>query len=127
LGITLNSLGRWEEAIASFKQAIRLNPIPPVYYLFNMSLAYALAEQYEEALALGERAVHREPNNVMTRIFLAGSYSLAGREEEARIEAAEVIRISPKFSLDYASKTWPVKNQVDKDRFIEALRKAGLK
>jgi adenylate cyclase len=126
LAITLYSSGRREEAIASFKQAIRLNPIPPVYYLFHMSLAYAMAERYEEALAVGEKAVHREPDNVLARIFLAGNYGLAGRAEEARVEAAEVIRISPKFSLEYASKTWPFK-KADKDRFIEALRKAGLK
>jgi TolB-like protein/Tfp pilus assembly protein PilF len=126
LAITLYSSGRREEAIASFKQAIRLNPIPPVYYLFHMSLAYAMAERYEEALAVGEKAVLREPDNLMARIFLAGNYGLAGRAEEACVEAAEVIRISPKFSLEYASKTWPFK-KADKDRFLEALRKAGMK
>jgi adenylate cyclase len=126
LAISLYSSGRREEAIASFKQAICLNPIPPVYYLFHMSLAYAMAERYEEALAVSEKAVNREPENVLARIFLAGNYGLAGRAEEARVEAAEVIRISPKFSLEYASKTWPFK-QTDKKRFLEALRKAGLK
>jgi adenylate cyclase len=127
LAMTLSFSGRREEAIAYFKQAIRLNPIPPVYYLFHMSLAYAMAERYEEALAVCEKAVHREPDNVLARIFLAANYNLAGRAEEARVEASEVIRISPKFSLEYASKTWPFKNQADKDRFLEALRKAGLK
>jgi adenylate cyclase len=127
LAMTLSFSGRREEAIAYFKQAIRLNPIPPVYYLFHMSLAYAMAERYEEALAVCEKAVHREPDNVLARIFLAANYGLAGRAEEARVEASEVIRISPKFSLEYASKTWPFKNQADKDRFLEALRKAGLK
>jgi adenylate cyclase len=126
LAITLNSLGRREEAIASFKQAIRLNPIPPVFYLVQMSLAYAMTERYEEALAACEKAVHREPDNLIARIFLAANYGLAGRAEEARVEAAEVIRISPKFSLGYASKTWPFK-EADRGRFLEALRKAGLK
>jgi adenylate cyclase len=126
LAMILNSSGRWEEAIASFKQAIRLNPIPPVYYLFHMSLAYAMAGRYEEALAVCEKAVHREPANLMARFFLAAHYSLADRAEEARSEAAEVIRISPKFSLEHVSKTWPFR-QADKDRFLAALRKAGLK
>jgi adenylate cyclase len=126
LAITLNSSGRREEAIVSFKQAIRLNPIPPVYYLFQMGLAYAMVERYEEALAVSEKAVLREPDNLMARICLAGSYALSGRREEALVEAAEVIRISPKFSLEHVSKTWPFKNQADKDRFLEALRRAGL-
>jgi adenylate cyclase len=127
LAITLNSSGRRKEAIASFKQAIRLNPIPPVYYLIWMGLAYAMAERYEEALAVSEKAVLREPDNLLARIFLAGNYCLAGRAEEARVEAAEVIRISPKFSLEHTSKTWPFKNQADKDRLLEALRRAGLR
>jgi adenylate cyclase len=118
---------RREEAIVSFQQALRLNPIPPVYYLVHMGLAYAMAERYEEALAVSEKAVLRQPNNVMARIFLAAIYGLAGRAEEAHLEAAEVIRISPNFSLEYASNTWPIRSQVAKDRFLEALRKAGLK
>jgi adenylate cyclase len=126
LAISLVLSGRWEEAVASFKQAIRLNPNPPVYYLTHMSLAYARGKRYEEAFEVGEKAVHRQPDNVMARIFLAAIYGLADRAEEARVQAAEVIRISPKFSLENALRTWPF-NQADKDRFLEALRKAGLK
>jgi len=49
-------------------------------------------------------------------------YSMSGREEEARAEAAEVLRINPKFSLEkFRTKG------AGKDRFIGALRKAGLK
>jgi hypothetical protein len=46
--------------------------------------------------------------------------------EEAQTEAAEVLRIDPKFSLKYFAKQMTVKNQGQRDRFIEALRKAGL-
>jgi len=127
LAMTLNFSGRREEAIALFKQAIRLNPIPPAYYLFHMSLAYAMEDRHEEAIMICEKAVRREPDNVLARIFLAASYSLAGRAKEALVEAAEVIRISPKFSLEYASRAWPFKNQPDKNRFLDALLEAGLK
>jgi hypothetical protein len=50
-----------------------------------------------------------------------------GREGEARAEAAEVLRINPKYSVDYAAKTSIYKDQSFTDRFIAALRKAGLK
>ena len=47
-------------------------------------------------------------------------YSLSGRDEEARAEAAEVLRIDPDFSLDkFAKKAAPT--------LVSALRKAGLK
>jgi hypothetical protein len=48
--------------------------------------------------------------------------------EEARAETTEVLRINPKFSLDDFSKNGYYNyKRVDKDRFINALRKAGLK
>jgi hypothetical protein len=50
-----------------------------------------------------------------------------GREEEAITEAAEILRIKPNFSLDFFNKTSALKDQSDKDRVIDALRKAGLK
>jgi hypothetical protein len=53
--------------------------------------------------------------------------SLLGREEEARAEAAEMLRINPKFSVEKWAKRLTYKNQADADRFISALRKAGLK
>jgi adenylate cyclase len=49
-----------------------------------------------------------------------------GHEQEARAEAAEVLRINPKFSLEYIKKTTPYKNRADLERLIEAGRKAGL-
>ena len=53
-------------------------------------------------------------------------YSLAGREEEARSAAEEVLWINSKYSLEYQAKTLPFKNKKDLDRLIGALRKAGL-
>jgi hypothetical protein len=61
------------------------------------------------------------------QLALTGAYGLSGRDEEARATASEVFRIDPKFSLEYFSKTLVYKNQADRDRFINALRKAGLK
>jgi hypothetical protein len=49
------------------------------------------------------------------------------REKEARAEAEEVMRINPKFSLDNLAKVVPSKDQSQTDKYINALRKAGLK
>ena len=58
---------------------------------------------------------------------LASTYSMMGREKEARAEAAEVLRINPKFSLDYYVKRLPYKDQSQIDKLANAWRKAGLK
>jgi hypothetical protein len=52
---------------------------------------------------------------------------MMGREKEARAEAAEVLRINPKFSVDYWMKVTPSTDQSRRDEAINALRKAGLK
>lgn len=60
-------------------------------------------------------------------IIMAACYSLSGRMEEARAAAAEVIRVNPKFSLEQFAKTIPHKDPAVRERFIESIRKAGLK
>jgi hypothetical protein len=52
---------------------------------------------------------------------------MMGQEQEARAEAAEVLKINPKFSVDAYAKRLTSKDQSVIDNFIDALRKAGLK
>jgi len=127
LSLALRYAGRPKEAITACKEAIRLDPIPPGFYYQNITHLYCLTGQYEEAIKVGKEATRVEPNNFTVRAFLTVAYSLHGREEEARIEAAEVLRINPKFLIDSWAKTMPYKNEADKELTIGALRKAGLK
>jgi tetratricopeptide (TPR) repeat protein len=109
------------------KEAIRLDPIPVSLYYQSLTNAYCLTGQYDEAIAAGKKATSLGPNNLVAHAFLAAAYALHGREEEARLEAAEVLRINPKFLVDSWAKTMPYKNEADKELTIGALRKAGLK
>jgi adenylate cyclase len=99
LGKILNFAGRWEESIPKYERAIRLNPIPSNMYLFSLGYSYGMTGQYEEAITWCEKAIHKEPNSLFARLFMAAVYSFSGRDEEARIEIAEVLRIQPKFTL----------------------------
>jgi adenylate cyclase len=127
LAMTLSYAGKPVEAIALFKKATRLNPMPPNWYLFSLGNAYCLTGQYEEAIATLQKALKRNPDDLMAHIALAISFGMGGREEEARAEAAEVLRIDLKFSLEYFANTRPYKNQADIELVIDALREAGLK
>jgi hypothetical protein len=49
-----------------------------------------------------------------------------GREEEARAEAAEVLRISPNFSVEESRQRSTYPNKAEAERFDANLRKAGL-
>ncbi len=57
------------------------------------------------------------------RLGLAHAYIRLGREKEAQAEAAEVLRIHPKFSLEH--KTLPLKEQSAANDYITGLRQAG--
>jgi adenylate cyclase len=127
LGLVLKYAGRHKEAITVSKEAVRLNPIPPSHYYIGLINLYCLTGQYEEAITAGKQAIQIGPNNLIAHAFLATAYSLHGREEEAHIEAGEVLRINPKFSVEQWTKTMPYKNKVDRELIINALRKAGLK
>jgi tetratricopeptide (TPR) repeat protein len=127
LGMSLNYADRPKDAIPLFERAIRLNPIGPTWYFLNFGHSYRMVGQYQEAITQYKKALRIAPNNIMAHLGLAGMYSLMGRDEEARAEAEEVLRINPKFSLESFAKTAPYKNQTQTDRYIEALRKAGLK
>jgi len=126
LGLTLRFASRPKEAIPVIKEAIRLNPFAQSAYLFNLGLSYLNSGQYEEAIAECKKATLREPNNLMARLALTAAYSVSDREEDARVSAAEVLRIDPKFSAEFYSKTLPYKNQADRELFFNGLRKAGL-
>jgi adenylate cyclase len=127
LAMTLDYVGRPEEAIVLFKKAIRLNPMPPNWYLVNLAHAYRRTGEYEEAMGALQKALKRNPDDLFAHLNLAAIYSMGGREEEARVEAAEVLRIDRKFSLEHFAKTLPYKNQADTETTIHILRKAGLK
>jgi len=52
---------------------------------------------------------------------------MASREEEARAAEKEFLGVNPSFSIERLARTSPHKDQAVVERFIEALRKAGLK
>jgi adenylate cyclase len=122
----LTWVGRREEAIPLFREALRLNPKPPNVYYRHFGVALRDSGQYDEAIAVARRAIEREPNDLVAYLCLASSYGLAGRDEEARAAAKEVLRINPTFSLERLTQTTPHKDPVVRERFIDALRKAGL-
>jgi len=127
LGLALFFSGRPVESIGFLKKAIRLNPFPQSIYLMNLGNAYSAARQYEEAIEAFKKSIKRQPNNIFAYVGLAATYNLMGREKEAHEAALELLKIDPEFSLKKFAKTVSSKNQDRLKRYIEALRKAGLK
>jgi len=127
LGGNLRWAGRCAEAIPILQKAMRLSPIPPYLCLQILAHCYYLTGQYEEAIALQRRILQKEPNQLPTQVGLTAALIQAGKEDEARAEAAKVLRIDPNFSVESFARRFPAKDQKVIDDFISALRKAGLK
>jgi len=114
-------------AIELVKKAMRLNPHYQVRYLFTLGYAYLLTGEYEEAIAAQKEALTRNPAFLGSYLILAEIYSELGREADARAQVAQVLRISPNYSLEMARETLPLKDQAQLEHTLSALRKAGLK
>ena len=118
---------RPEEAIPLFQKAIRLNPNADAFTFINFGHALRNAGRFEEAVPAYKRGIQRAPDNIIGHIGLGATYSLMGREKEARAEAQEILRINPLFTVDHLYKTSAWKNVSEVDKVVNALRKAGLK
>ncbi len=124
---SLRSAGRPEEAIPFFEKAIRLTPFGSSTLYRDFGGALRITRRFEEAVSAYKKAIQLSPNDIAAHLGLTATYSMMGRQMEARAEAAEVLRINPKFSLDYHEKAIPGKDRSWIDHYISALRKAGLK
>ena len=124
---TLSRVGRPEEALRMVAQALYRKPFIADWHLNFIGAAYDLAGKPEEAIAPLKQYLTRYPNILGAHVTLAAVYSELGKEAEAQTEAAEVLRLNPKFSLEVHKERVPIKDPAMLERHIAALRKAGLK
>ena len=127
LGDGLNFAGRPDEAIGFIKKGMRLDPNYAPWVVAFLGESYWLLRRYDEATAAFQQAIRRSPDYLPAHGWLAVVYAELGREKEARAEAAEVLRIDPRYSVNWWRDVLPYKNQADLDRFVSGQRKAGLK
>ena len=113
-----------------FKNAIRLDPIPPGWMIALFGTSYFGAERYEDAIGpfkqLLVRAKKGDFNLVSSHECLAATYAMLGQKDNARAHIVELLRVDPNYTLEDAAKNAYFNNQADTDRWINALRKAGL-
>jgi adenylate cyclase len=126
-GTSLRFAGRPKEAIPLYQKATRLNPFGSSWLYLNSGQVLRDTGRFEEAVSEYKKAIQRSPDSILAHISLATCYSMMGREKEARAEALEVLRINPKFSVDEYAKILSYKDQLQNDKIVNALRKAGLK
>jgi len=98
------------------------SPFAPLW----LGLAHYMLENYGDALPPTLESLARSPNARGPHQQLAMTYAQMGRKEDARAEAAEVLRVEPGYTIERVSRANRFKDPRDADHFFGGLRKAGL-
>jgi len=120
------SVGQPAKAIEIAKAQMRLDPFHPHFAPLIAGIAYYLLKEYQEAQRWLREATGRAPNHQYGHAFLAAAYAQLGRVEDARAEAAEVLRVNSQYTLGTQKQVSILKRAEDSDHLIDGLRKAGL-
>ena len=115
------------EAVAAAEKGVRLNPRHPEYCLMQVAIAYLSMGRFKEARSIFEETFANRPNQPAGHMLKAIADVELGRDDDARAEAAEVLRVSPNYSLATWQQGYPLKNAALQQRWRADLRKAGLK
>jgi adenylate cyclase len=124
----LTFVGEPARAIEVLEVNTRLDPFQP-WAFYHMSVAHYMLRHYGEAVRWLREGASRLPNQQAAHAMLACAYAQAGQLEEARTEAAEVLRINPGFTIESCWKPILVlvhKHLEDLEHRLDGLRKAGL-
>jgi adenylate cyclase len=126
LAIFLNYSGKPQKAIELMKRAFRLNPIPPPSYYVFLGVAYRMTGRYLEAIEASKKAIVKSPDFVWPYVTTAACYSSLEQYGKAHEAVTEILRISPKNSIEFISMHSQFKQKADLENLLEPLRKAGL-
>ena len=127
-GVTLAYCGRWEEGDLAARQALRLSPRDPFAAVYCGVVAYAqfVGGDYEEAIRMSREALRRRGDFVGGHRVLTAAAGMAGVKEVAEAALLELRRSQPNISLDWIAQQIPFRRDVDRDRYLEGFRRAGL-
>jgi tetratricopeptide (TPR) repeat protein len=93
----------------------------------SMAWAHFAAGRYEVAVDWAKRSIQINPDDEFGYRTLAASYAQLGRLELARAAVAEELRIDPDLTLGRVRDQNRSSDPDFRDRFLDGLRKAGLK
>ena len=81
---------------------------------------------YKEALVYGRRSAKANPQFINGYKPLIASLGHLGELDEARTYLDKVLDLEPKFTVKQFGLTYPFSNDVDRDRYCDGLRLAGV-
>lgn len=127
LGFVLSTAGQHEEAEAAIATAQRLDPNLAATDRQVAGLVFFLNGKADDAITTLEQARAVAPRVDDIHILLAAAYAKANRLDDARMSAAEVMRLDPLFNVSYQGLSYTyLRNIEDREAILAAMAKAGL-
>jgi adenylate cyclase len=126
---TLSYVGRSVQAVQHGEKALQLSPLDRslFYYYTFLNLAHYGNGTYEQAVKWGKMSVSENPNYTANLRILTGALVGAGRVDEARDVAAQLLRLEPGFRVGVWGRTrLPFRDPEISEKYMEHLRTAGL-
>jgi TolB-like protein len=127
-GVTLCYCGRWEEGDLAARRALRLSPRDPFSALYSGIAAYAqyIGRNYHEAIRLAQEAIRQRSDFVGGHRVLTAAAGMAGQDDVARVALQELRRAQPNITLAWIARDLPMRQDVDREHYLEGFRRAGL-
>jgi tetratricopeptide (TPR) repeat protein len=127
-GLALSYCGRWEEGDSAARRALRLSPRDPLSALYYGIAAYAqfLSRNYDEAMWLAREGIRQRGDFVGAHRVLTAAAGMAGPDDVATAQLQELRRAQPNISLAWIAKYMPIKQDADREHYLEGFRRAGL-
>ncbi len=119
--------GEPKKAIETVRALTRLDPFLPPVALGFQGFAHYMLEQYHDAVTPLRECVRRAPNFRGGHFWLAATYAMLGRNEEAQLEAAEVMRIEPGYTISGSAMPLAAfKHAAHANHWLQGLHSAGF-
>ena len=124
----LTFCGRWQEGSEAARRALRLSPRDPfsAQYYGSASLAQFIGRNYDEAIRLARVAIRLRGDYAGAHRVLTAAAGMAGQNEVAMAALQELRRAQPNISLAWIANQVPIKQDADREHYLEGFRRAGL-
>jgi TolB-like protein/Tfp pilus assembly protein PilF len=128
-GVALAYCGRWEEGDRAARHALRLSPRDPFAAIYCGVASYSqfVGCNYEEAIDLAREALRLRPDFVGAHRVLTAAAAMSEQPELAAGALEALRRVQPTLSLSWLASEMPFKRDAEREQYLEAFRRAGLR
>jgi TolB-like protein len=127
-GLALAYCGRSEEAATAAQRALRLSPRDPLAAVYCGIASYAqfVGRNYDEAMRLAREGIRQRGDFVGAHRVLTAAAGMAGQNDVAKAALQELRRVQPNISLPWIAKEMPIKQDAEREHYLEGFRRAGM-